>query len=523
MMKTLTNTYLGIEFGSTRIKAVLIDKAHKVLATGIYDWENELHEGIWTYSLAEIKKGLRTCYKNLEIDVQKKYNSPLRHIEAIGISAMMHGFLAFDKNGNLLTPFRTWRNNITGEAAAKLTEIFEYPIAQRWTIAHLYQDILDNKEYVKNIDYICTLSAYVHWILTGKRVLGIGDASGMFAIGFKRKDYCLRRKGLFNDLIANKGYPWKIEDILPKILLSGDNAGSLTDEGMAFLGATLDNRPVFCPPEGDAQTGMVATNSIEARTANVSAGTSVFAMVVPENPLQRVYKDLDIVTTPDGRQVAMAHSNNCTSDYDAWISLFGQAMERCGFSVAKSDLYEGLLNAALNGNADCSDLVNYCYISGEHITGFESGIPLFLRKPNAAFTIENFMRAQLFSSLCALRMGLDILFNEENVRLDVMTGHGGFFKSALVGQKIMSMATKTPIAVFETSSEGGAWGIALLASYLVNKNDLSLGEFLKSQVFSEYKSSVVTASKEEMQGFDVYLERHKKNLVVEKQAVSCLE
>ena len=519
------NAVLGIELGSTRIKAVLIDMDNNPIAIGGFTWGNSFQDGLWTYTLEDVWEGIRACYSSLVKDIKEKYNVKLTKVKAIGISAMMHGYLVFDKDNNQLTPFRTWRNNITGIASRELTELFDYPIPQRWSIAHLYQSILNEEDHVRNINYVTTLAGYVHWKLTGQKLIGIGDASGMFPIDLKEKKFDPTMIAKFDNNIKGNGYRWKLKNILPKVLIAGENAGALTKEGSLLLdpSGNLASGIVLCPPEGDAGTGMVATNSVAVRTGNISAGTSVFAMLVLEKDLTNVHPEIDLVTTPDGNPVAMVHSNNCSSDYDAWISLFGQAAKALGNDVSIPDLYNTLLNLALEGDPDCGGLMSYGYISGEHMTGFSEGRPLFVRFPNSKFTLENFIRTQLFSSLCALRTGLDILTNEENVRVDGIRGHGGFFKTAEVGQRIMAAATNTPVSVLTTAGEGGAWGIALLASYMVRPDrSILLEDFLK-KVFTGSLGKVVNPDPMDVEGFQSFFEMYHKGLAIERSAVENLK
>jgi len=512
---------LGIEFGSTRIKAVLIDSDNTPIATGAFDWQNSLVNGIWTYSLDEIQKGLKTCYANLKADVKSKFGVTLKKLKAFGVSAMMHGYLVFDKNDKLLVPFRTWRNTITGEAAEKLSILFNYPIPERWSISHLYQAILNNESHVKEAAFFTTLAGYVHWLLSGEKVLGIGDASGMFPVDAQTRNYDKKMIAKFDDLTAQYNFTWKLEGLLPKILVAGQKAGTLTKEGAKFLdpdGDLCEGCPL-APPEGDAGTGMVATNSVAPRTGNVSAGTSVFAMVVLEKPLSKSYSGkIDLVATPEGYLTAMAHGNNCTGDYDAWIKLFGEAIAACGFKIDKGALYDNLLKAALEGDKNCGGLLPYNYISGESMTGLSEGRPLFVRANNSRFTLANFMRAQLFTALGALRTGMDILFDDEQVKIDRLTGHGGFFKTAEVGLMVMSAAMHTPISALETAGEGGPWGMALLASYMINSNGLSLGDFLAKNVFASSKVQSVSATQEDIEGFDNFFAAYTRGLAVEKAA-----
>lgn len=518
------NAVMGLEFGSTRIKAVLIDESHHPIASGDYEWENRLENGIWTYSLEDIWTGLKVSYKNLMTDVQSKYGVTLKKIGAIGFSAMMHGYLAFDKDGNLLVPFRTWRNGITGEAAEKLTELFDYNIPQRWSIAHLYQAILNGEEHVEKIAYITTLAGYIHWKLTGEKVLGIGDASGMFPIDPKTKNYDAKMLQKFTDLIAEKEYPWKIAEILPEVKVAGETAGTLTEEGAALLdeSGNLEAGVLLCPPEGDAGTGMTATNSVAQRTGNVSAGTSAFAMVVMEKELEKVHPEIDLVTTPDGSLVSMVHTNNCTSDLNAWVGIFKEFAESFGIDVDMNKLFGTLYNKALEGDADCGGLLSYGYLSGENITGVEEGRPLFVRSPESTFTLANFMRSHLFTSLGALKVGMDILLKEENVQIDTMRGHGGLFKTKGVGQGFLAAAINAPVSVMETAGEGGPWGMALLAAYMLHGKGESLTEYLTEKVFAGDQGTVMNPDPKDVEGFETFIERYKKGVAIEKEALKSL-
>jgi len=517
---------VGIELGSTRIKTVLIGTDNAPIASGSHDWENSYVNNIWTYSLDDIWKGIQDSYQNMVKDVKSKYGVDVKSVRSIGFSAMMHGYMVFDKDGNQLTPFRTWRNNITGQASEALTTLFNYPIPQRWSIAHLYQAILNQEEHVSDISFMTTLAGYVHWKLTGKKVLGVGEASGVFPIDLKTKNYNLNMIEQFNKLTEKYNFPWRLEDILPDVLLSGENAGELTEEGAKLLDVTGQLQPgiPLCPPEGDAGTGMVATNSVAVRTGNVSAGTSVFAMIVLEKELSRVYSEIDLVTTPDGKLVAMAHSNNCTSNYDAWIGLFAEAMKAMGMEINKPKLYDTLLGMALQGDPDCGGLLSYGYFSGEHITHFEEGRPLFVRNSNSKFNLANFMRVNLFTALGALKIGLNILLDKEQVKVDKILGHGGFFKTREVGQKIMAAAVNAPVSVMETAGEGGAWGIALLASYMVNKEENeSLEDFLNEKVFNGQKGSTVEPDPSDVSGFNEFMKRYTTGLAIERAAVDYLK
>lgn len=518
-------TSLGIELGSTRIKAVLIGEDHKPLASGSYDWENRYVNQIWTYSLEDIWEGLKDCYKSLKEEVKKKYGVTLKTTGSLGISAMMHGYMAFDGKGELLVPFRTWRNNITEEATKVLTPLFGQQIPQRWSIAHLYQAILNEEEHVKQLDYMTTLAGYIHWKLTGKKVLGIGDASGMFPIDSRIKDYQQKMADQFDQLIGEKNYPWKVREILPEVLSAGEGAGCLTREGARLLdeAGDLEEGIPLCPPEGDAGTGMAATNSVAERTGNVSAGTSVFAMIVLEKPLSRVYPEIDLVTTPDGSPVAMVHSQNCTSDLNAWVHLFGETLESFGVKTDMDTLYGTLYRKALEGDKDCGGLLSYCYFSGEHITHFEEGRPLFVRRPDSKFTLANFMRTHLYTSLGALKMGMDILLEEEGVTVEKILGHGGFFKTKGVGQKVMAAAMKTPVSVMETAGEGGAWGVALLAAYMRRKEQgETLADYLEEKVFSGGVCVQEEPDQETAEGFEKFMTDYKAGLAVERAAVENL-
>jgi sugar (pentulose or hexulose) kinase len=519
------NTALGIEFGSTRIKAVLIGEDHMPIALGSHEWENRYENGIWTYSLEDVWAGLQDSYRKLCDEVLEKYNTSLKNVGAIGFSAMMHGYMAFDKDGNQLVPFRTWRNTITGQAAEQLTYLFQFNIPQRWSIAHLHQAILNKEPHIKDISHLTTLAGYVHWKLTGQKVLGIGEASGMFPIDSKTNDYDERMLGQFNNRLEEESIPWKLEDILPKVLLAGDSAGALTEEGAKLidpiggLGAGIP----LCPPEGDAGTGMVATNSVAERTGNVSAGTSVFAMIVLEKALSKLYPEIDMVTTPTGKPVAMVHSNNCTSDLNAWVDLFQEFTKVLGVEISESQLYEMLYKQGLIGDADGGGLLAYNYLSGEHITHLEKGRPMFVRTPESRFTLSNFMRTHLLSSLGALKIGMDILFEGEKVKIDQLLGHGGFFKTKGVGQRIMAAAMNVPVSVMETASEGGAWGIALLAAYMLYKaENETLEAYLSDKVFAGESGSTIAPDMKDVDGFTAFMERYKKGLIVERTAVDAL-
>ena len=519
-------TSLGIELGSTRIKAVLVDDNGKPLANGNFEWENQLVDGVWTYDLNEVMRGLSESYKNLANNVKAAYGLPLTRVGSMGVSAMMHGYLVFDKNDKQLVVFRTWRNTMTGEAAEKLTELFQYNIPQRWSIAHLYQAVLNREEHVKNIKFITTLAGYVHWMLTGEKVLGIGDASGMFPIDSNTNDYNERMITIFDELVKEEKFPWRLRELLPKVLVAGEIAGTLTEAGAKLLDVTgtLQAGIPLCPPEGDAGTGMVATNSVAKKTGNVSAGTSVFAMIVMEHELSRVYPQIDLVTTPEGSPVAMVHCNNFTSDLNAWVSLFEECLNVFGLSPDKYKLYEILYQQALSGDKDCSGLLAYNYFSGEHITGLKEGRPLFVRMPDSTMNLANFMRVQLYASLGALKTGLDILVKEEHVGIDKMMGHGGFFKTKEVGQRFMVSAVGAPVSIMETAGEGGAWGIALLTSYMKWKNKGEcLQEYLNRRIFTGQDEVVVKPNVKDIEGFETFMKRYQAGLSIERAAVNTMK
>lgn len=514
---------LGIEFGSTRIKAVLIDGDNNPIAQGSHEWENQLVDGLWTYSTEAIWYGLQDCYADLRANVKKLYDTEIEILAGIGISAMMHGYMAFNDKDEILVPFRTWRNTNTAQAAAELSKLFVYNIPLRWSISHLYQAILYNEEHVKDIRFQTTLAGYIHWQLTGQKVLGIGDASGMLPIDPETKDYSAEMVDKFNKLIAPKGYDWTLLDIFPKVLQAGENAGFLTEEGAKRLDISGHLKPgiPMCPPEGDAGTGMVATNAVRQRTGNVSAGTSSFSMIVLEKDLSRPYEMIDMVTTPDGSPVAMVHCNNCTSDLNAWVGLFREYQELLGIPVDMNEIYSKLYNNALAGDADCGGLISYNYISGEPVTGLAEGRPMFLRSANDKFNLANFMRANLYASVAVLKIGNDILFNDEKIKVDRITGHGGLFKTKGVGQSILAAAINSPISVMETAGEGGAWGIALLASYLVNNSGkLALADYLDEVVFAGNTGVEIAPKAEDVAGFNAYIENYKACLPVEQAAVA---
>lgn len=513
---------LGVEFGSTRIKAVLIGEENEPIASGSHDWENDYVDKVWTYSLDSIWKGLQDCYQKLAGAVKDTYGVEITKLAAIGISGMMHGYMPFDEKGDLLVPFRTWRNTMTGEAATKLTKLFDFNIPQRWSVAHLYQAILNKEEHVGRIDFFTTLAGYIHWKLTDKKVLGIGDASGMFPIDSTTKDYNKRMLEQFDELLSSENYPWKIRGILPDVLIAGEEAGILTEAGAKLLDTSgkLQAGVPFCPPEGDAGTGMTATNAVAERKGNVSAGTSIFAMIVLEKELKKVHPVIDIVTTPVGSQVAMVHCNNCTSDINAWANLFKEFANAIGAKCDTDTLYTTLFKKALEGDADCGGLLSYNYFSGEHVTGFEEGRPLFVRTPESKFDLANFMRLLISTSFGALKTGLNILLNEENVKVDEIIGHGGLFKTEGVGQTILANAINAPVSVLSTAGEGGPWGMALLASYMKRKEEKqTLEDYLVKKVFTGEKSSRVEPNSEGVAGFETFMKRYDRGLLIEKAAV----
>ena len=515
-------TALGIEYGSTRIKAVLVDDTNAPIAAGDHEWENHLEDGVWTYPLEEVWEGIQDCYRKLVKDVEAKYGLEMTSFGALGISGMMHGYIPFDKAGNQLAPFRTWRNNITGQACDVLFDLFRYNIPQRWTIAHLYQAILNGESHVKDIDFVTTLAGYVHWKLTGQRVVGIGEGAGIFPLDYNTKEYNQRMVDQFNELIAPCGFSWKLQDVFPSILLAGENAGYLTEEGARLLDPTgkLKAGIPLCPPEGDAGTGMICTNSVAPRTGNVSAGTSVFASIVLEHDLSKPYKELDMVSTPSGDLVAMAHSNNCTSDLNQWVAMFGEFAKALGAPSDPGTLFGTLFNKAMEGDPDGGGLLAYCYFSGEHMTGFEEGRPMFVRSPESSFTLANFMRTSLYTCFGAMRVGMNILTEQEGVKIDRLLGHGGMFKTPGVGQQILADAVNAPVSVMETAGEGGAWGIAVLASYLITRDEgEALDHFLNEKVFAGDQGSTLAPTPEGVAGYNKFMERYMKGLAIEKAAV----
>lgn len=519
-------TALGIELGSTRIKAVLIDSNHVPVASGSFEWENKYEDHVWTYHLEDVWNGLAASYADMAAQVKQQYDVVIERIGAIGFSAMMHGYMAFDKEDNLLVPFRTWRNTTTGEAADKLSALFQYNVPQRWSVAHLYQAILNGEDHVADIAYFTTLSGYIHWKLTGEKVLGVGDASGMFPISMGTKDFDGGMIEQFDKLVEEKYFSWKLKDIMPKVLCAGEDAGTLTAEGAKLLDPTgqLQTGILVCPPEGDAGTGMAATNSVAQRTGNVSAGTSVFAMIVLEHDLKKMYPEIDLVTTPSGNLVAMAHANNCTSDLNAWVGLFKEFAQAYGIAdVDMTKLFATLYNKALEGDADCGGLLSYGYYSGENIIPIDEGRPLFVRTPESKFNLANFMRVHLFAALGALKIGMDILEIDEEVKIDKILGHGGLFKTKGVGQRVVAAAMGAPVSIMETAGEGGAWGIALLAAYAVRKgNGETLENYLDNKVFAGNEGTRMEPDAKDVEGFKIFIERFKKGLPIEQAAIEFL-
>jgi len=534
------NAVIGIELGSTRIKATLIDDGYKPIASGSFGWENKLENGVWTYHMDDVWTGVASCFTDLQSDVEKRYGVTLSRAAAIGISGMMHGYIAVDKDDQLLAPFRTWRNNITEEAAEKLTELFHFAIPQRWSIAHLYQLMLHEEEHVSRVAHLSTLSAHVHYHLTGRRSIGICEASGMFPVDPDTQDYDRNMVEAFDKTAASHGMPWKLRNLLPEIVPAGAPAGALTEEGARLLDPAghLEAGIPLAAPEGDAGTGMVATNSVRPRTGNASAGTSAFAMVVLEEKLADYHREIDVILTPDGKQVAMAHSNNCTSDFDAWMSVFGEVASALGLEASAEQLYGTLMPLALQSDADAGGVLTYPYVSGEHVTGFSEGRPMVVRSPDGNFTLANLIRAQLFSSLAALRTSLDILTGEENAEFDEIRGHGGFFKTPEVGQRILAAVTNSRVSVLDTAGEGGAWGMALLAAYTAARTGggsapgggASAGAGTGAKDFASFLDDALADSKgiaveprpDDVEGFNRYFQRYTAGLAAERAAVDSL-
>lgn len=516
-------TFIGIEFGSTRIKAVLTDDECIPIASGSFTWENELVNGIWTYSVDNIIKGLQVCFSSLKTNVREEYNMPLETAGAIGISAMMHGYMAFDESDNLLVPFRTWRNTITGQASKRLSELFSFNIPERWSIAHLYQAVFNEEPHVKDICHLNTLAGYIHFLLTGKRVLGIGDASGMFPIDSNTLGYNEEMLDKFDELVKLYYFKWKLRDILPSVLLAGEDAGTLTKQGALILDPTGEFQPgvKLCPPEGDAGTGMTATNSIRPLTGNVSAGTSVFSMAVLDKPMKNWYPEIDVVTTPAGKDVAMVHCNNCCSDIDAWARIFGEFSAAAGNKLPMSKVYDILYDEASKGSKNCSGVTCFNYISGESITSLDNGAPAVIRKNDSDFSLANFFRSNLYSALATLRIGMNILYENEELNLSKLAVHGGYVKSK-VGQSVMADAMNTPVTVYSTAGEGGPWGMAILASYTAHKDEMSLEDYLERCIFVSASSVVTTPDAEGSAGFNEYIDSFEKLLEAERKATEIL-
>lgn len=521
-------TSLGIELGSTRIKAVLITDDFQTIATGTYDWENELKNDIWTYSLNEAWKGIQSCYAQIAADIQSKFHISLTEIGVVGVSAMMHGYLPFSKEGKLLVPFRTWRNNITEKAASQLTSLFEFNIPQRWSIAHLYQAILNDEKHVYDIDYLTTLAGYIHWKLSGKKVIGIGDASGMFPLNGSAGEYSISCLKEFNNLKAVKKYSWKINDILPKIIKAGVPAGKLTSNGARLLDSSgiLHSGSVMAPPEGDAGTGMVATNSVREKTGNISVGTSAFSMIVLDAPLQRVHQDIDVVTTPDGIDVAMVHTNNCTSDINSWMNIFKEFANRLGINITNNELYEKAFLQTTRADSDAGGLISYGYLSGENITRMTAGRPLIVRRPESKLTFANFMLVHLYSAFAPLKIGMDILINEENVKMQALIAQGGLFKTPVIAQQVLADALNTPITIMKSAEEGGPWGMAVLGAFVLfnlnNNPKKNLADFLDQNVFVNPETMTLTPEEEGVEGYKKFIKEYKNGLIIETAAIKSL-
>ena len=519
-------TALGIEFGSTRIKGVLVDYDGNVLATGAYEWENQLVDGIWTYKLEDAVTGMQACYKAVKDDVREKYGVTVTDIGAIGVSAMMHGYIALDKDDNQVAPFQTWRNTNTTAAADELTELFDFNIPLRWSVAHLYQRMLDGEEHVSRVASVFTLAAYMHYLLTGCKVIGVGDAAGMFPIDSDINDYNEEMVAKFDALVSGKGYDIHLKDVFPAVLVAGEDAGSLTEEGAKLLDTEGDLSAgiPLCPPEGDAGTGMTATNSVAPRTGNLSAGTSTFAMVVLEHQLSKLHREIDMVTTPTGFPVAMSHANNGTTDLNAWVRLFAEFSELMGIKTDMGELFGKLYTYSMTGDPDCGGLMAYGYYSGENITFINEGRPLFVRTPDSKFNLANFMKVNLYTSIGAVKLGLDILLKDEGVKLDLMMGHGGLFKTPVVMQRYLAAAINTPVVVMETASEGGAWGIALLAAYLADgKSSGKLEDYLNERVFKDLTGSAFEPDPADVEGFEKFTERYAAALDAERAAIEAIK
>ncbi len=519
-------TALGIEFGSTRIKGVLTDYDGNVLAVGIYDWENSFENGVWTYSLEDALNGMRVCYADLRSDVEKKYGVTPATFGAMGVSGMMHGYIALDKDDNQLAPFQTWRNTNTTDAADELTELCNFNIPLRWSAAHLRQRMIDGEEHVGKVASVFTLAGYIHYMLTGKKVVGVCEASGMFPVDPDTMDYDEKMVRKFDEAASKSGYDIKLREVFPKVLVAGDFAGSLTEKGAALLddSGNLKAGVPACPPEGDAGTGMVATDCVAPRTCSISAGTSIFAMLILERNLNKLYREIDVVTTPAGFPCAMSHANNGSTDLNAWIGVFGQFCDLMGIKADAGELYSKLYNCSLEGDADCGGLMSFAYYSGENITFINEGRPLFVRKPDSKFNLANFMRTSLYTPLGAVKLGMDILLKDEGVKLDRIVGHGGFFKTSGVMQRYLAAAVNTPVTVMETASEGGAWGIALLAAYLADgKKEGGLQEYLDKRVFSKMSGSTMEPDPEDVKGFEEFMKGYVAGLAIEKAAIEAMK
>ena len=507
------NTYLGIELGSTRIKAVAVDEGFRPVSSGDYTWASRYENGVWTYSLEEVWTGLRAALSAVENRAE---------VAAAGVSAMMHGYLAFDRDWNLLVPFRTWQNTITGPAAAELTALFSFNVPQRWSVAHLYQAVLNGEEHVSRIAHITTLAGYVHYMLTGVNAVGIGEASGMFPIDSQALDYDRAMVEKFDALAAERNLPWRLEELLPRVLTAGQEAGRLTPAGAALLEGLLPAGIPFAPPEGDAGTGMTATNAVAPRTGNVSAGTSIFSMVVLEKPLAKVYEEIDLVTTPAGAPVAMVHCNNCTNDTNAWVGVLGEAARLFGANPSAGELYQKLYEKSLEGAPDCGGVLVCNYLAGEGVTHLDAGRPLVVRRPDSTFNLANFFRAQLYATMATLKIGMDILA-EEGVAIDSLTGHGGLFKTPGVGQRYMAAACNAPVTCMDTAGEGGPYGMALLAAYLLRREEGErLEDFLSNRVFAGVSGSTAAPDGAEAAAFGAYIQRYKALLQVERAAAELL-
>lgn len=503
-------SYLGIELGSTRIKAVKIDKDLAPVASGDYTWASEFQDGIWTYDMSKVWEGLKSALSAV---------GDLGDVEYVGLSGMMHGYLAFDKDWNLLVPFRTWQNTISARAAAELTEAFGFNIPQRWSVAHLYQAVLNQEAHITQIAHITTLAGYVHYKLTGENIVGVGEASGMFPIDSEILDYDKAMLQKFEEILAQKGMPWKAAEVLPKVAPAGKNAGCLTEQGAKLLDHALPVGTKFAPCEGDAGTGMVATNAVAAGTGNISAGTSIFSMVVLERPLENVHEEIDLVTTPSGKPVAMVHCNNCTNDSNAWVSVLGETLSLFGAETSASELYTKLYEKSLEGDADCGGILVCNYLAGEGVTHLDEGRPFVVRNAESKFSLANFLRATIYSAMVTLKIGMKIL-EEEKVEIKSLTAHGGLFKTPVVGQKYMAAACKAPVIVMKTAGEGGPFGMALLAAYAAQrKENESLEQYLATRAFQNADAKILEPDEADMAGFDAYTERFIKLLAVEKSAI----